>query len=127
MKSCWANLLSVMVILSLILFGCLYFPCCHALSKIGDTGTYRNSRPTNRKSKASEVSNIPAPESNIRLRFCILRACGNDDCYCCLNLRPIVCYTTLPACQLVCPPCSPVCRPGHRHSLAPTSTMEGRP
>jgi hypothetical protein len=108
MKSCCANLLYVMAILSFVLFVCLPFPCKFtstccllinlyvcvlspdvlmkkkspigslALSKTGDTQTYQNS-PTNKKLKGFLVRNtLVPPETKFTITFCANYTCDGN-------------------------------------------------
>ncbi|KAG0521878.1 hypothetical protein BDA96_08G199600 [Sorghum bicolor] len=125
MKSCCANHLYVMAILSFVLFVCLPFPCSPALSKTGDTQIFRNST-TNKKLKDFMVRNtLVPPETKIKITFCANYICGGHrDCYCCLHDGNHVCYWTRADCQAKCPACDPHCPPKTQPG---TTLMEGRP
>ncbi|KAG0521877.1 hypothetical protein BDA96_08G199500 [Sorghum bicolor] len=106
MKSCCADLLYVMAILSFVLFVCLPLPS--ALSKTGDTQTYQNSA-TNKK--LARNTSVPH-ETKFTVTFCANDTCDGDrDCYCCQHNRNDLCYWTRAECQAECPACAPHCPP----------------
>nr|TKW15268.1 hypothetical protein SEVIR_5G226200v2 [Setaria viridis] len=57
-------------------------------------------------------------DNRIVLVLCILRDCGGDNCYCCVNQKPEeLCFATRQQCMSKCSICNPRCPP--RRAILP--------